>query len=687
MLRCIGTFRGIFVGIYVVVGVPLFAFTLGQFAGMIVEKAVREREMKIMSRPLGEHEFRFALTLKRTSTKTTRKRDFESRNNFDNENICSNGNDNDDDFHDGNDDGYRIVNNDVHGSFDKNHQQSSFAENPIESGRLLFRKFPATKNIPPMISRGRLRSYSESNISSNPAQSSKNIKKSTENEEENFTNFSIDFGEFVVLEMLRLCRVDQDDLKAIRSLFDDIDYDNSGRIDEKKLHRFGDLLHKTSEHETIRKVSNDDVIKEYDNRRSGSLELSATRNYSKINAENHFSPSISPPISISTSTSTSTAITINHFTVCELPSCAECDEGRVKSVSGAWIERLNPDPVMWTETMDRIQAGSDGGVAGIGTGIGVNKNYYEADGKFKTCLTGMKDTNLVIAGESERETATVEEEEEEEEEEREKSERKNDDFTTITVREHESIAASPLNSQNNGETRRLNLESNDIFSTKLSDGMDAQGSKDSVTSEGSHSPQNFLHSDEYNRLLMPILYMRGQSMSTFHSAAHRDSGRNSITPPGSRSGRQSISSDASDEATPSPEKRSLWDKIRGLELGVLVAAVGGRAAAAAISEGDEGKEEDGDSDDDDGGGLSNMLNNNYADGHQKNRGRARDRNSIDLNQTERQSGIESLSHPNHTDSSSSSSINDGHAAMAPNMLRSFGYSKYGSMNTIEEENI
>jgi hypothetical protein len=57
--------RGIFVGIYVMVGVPLFAFTLGQFAGMIVERAIREREMQIMSRPLGESEFKFALTLKR----------------------------------------------------------------------------------------------------------------------------------------------------------------------------------------------------------------------------------------------------------------------------------------------------------------------------------------------------------------------------------------------------------------------------------------------------------------------------------------------------------------------------------------------------------------------------------------------------------------------------------------------
>ena len=68
-----------------------------------------------------------------------------------------------------------------------------------------------------------------------------------ENEDEAFSDFSIDFGEFVVLEMLRLCRVDQDDLKAIRSLFDDIDYNNTGEIDHKKLQRFSELLHSKNE--------------------------------------------------------------------------------------------------------------------------------------------------------------------------------------------------------------------------------------------------------------------------------------------------------------------------------------------------------------------------------------------------------------------------------------------------------
>jgi hypothetical protein len=39
----LGTSRALFTGTYILVGVPLFAFCLGQFSMVIVERAVRKR--------------------------------------------------------------------------------------------------------------------------------------------------------------------------------------------------------------------------------------------------------------------------------------------------------------------------------------------------------------------------------------------------------------------------------------------------------------------------------------------------------------------------------------------------------------------------------------------------------------------------------------------------------------------
>lgn len=61
----VGTFRAIFVGTYIVIGVPLFAYTVGQFAEILVERAIKANEMKLMARPLTPQEFRFAFELHR----------------------------------------------------------------------------------------------------------------------------------------------------------------------------------------------------------------------------------------------------------------------------------------------------------------------------------------------------------------------------------------------------------------------------------------------------------------------------------------------------------------------------------------------------------------------------------------------------------------------------------------------
>lgn len=59
----LGSYRAMFMIIYLTVGVPLFTLTLGQFSLAIVENAVRNRELDAMLQPLTEEEYEFACTL------------------------------------------------------------------------------------------------------------------------------------------------------------------------------------------------------------------------------------------------------------------------------------------------------------------------------------------------------------------------------------------------------------------------------------------------------------------------------------------------------------------------------------------------------------------------------------------------------------------------------------------------
>jgi hypothetical protein len=59
----IGSMRALLIGSYILLGVPIFTFTMGQFAELLVERAVRVRERHLMLRPLSDHEFRFGCAL------------------------------------------------------------------------------------------------------------------------------------------------------------------------------------------------------------------------------------------------------------------------------------------------------------------------------------------------------------------------------------------------------------------------------------------------------------------------------------------------------------------------------------------------------------------------------------------------------------------------------------------------
>jgi len=59
----LGETRALFMTFYLVIGVPLFTLTLGQFSLALVERAVRKKELDALLQPLNEEEYEFACSL------------------------------------------------------------------------------------------------------------------------------------------------------------------------------------------------------------------------------------------------------------------------------------------------------------------------------------------------------------------------------------------------------------------------------------------------------------------------------------------------------------------------------------------------------------------------------------------------------------------------------------------------
>jgi hypothetical protein len=54
---------GVFLSVYIIIGVPLFAYAVGQVAGIMIERSVRADEKKILLTPLSKEEYDFACKL------------------------------------------------------------------------------------------------------------------------------------------------------------------------------------------------------------------------------------------------------------------------------------------------------------------------------------------------------------------------------------------------------------------------------------------------------------------------------------------------------------------------------------------------------------------------------------------------------------------------------------------------
>lgn len=175
----VGTFRALFVGTYIVIGVPIFAYTVGQFAEILVERAIKANEMKLMSRPLSPQEFRFAFELHRGEIVVDEDEDGED------ESV-----------------GETASNSSVeyHSDFDETRgsdqgDDTSDADPSLVSLRKAFQR-----------------------------------QKSWRGKPKRAPTIRLTLEDFIILEMLRLQKITADDLHYIKMLFDSLDEDGDGVI-------------------------------------------------------------------------------------------------------------------------------------------------------------------------------------------------------------------------------------------------------------------------------------------------------------------------------------------------------------------------------------------------------------------------------------------------------------------------
>jgi hypothetical protein len=170
----IGTFRALFIGTYIVIGVPIFAYTVGQFAEILVERAIKSNEMKLMARPLTPQEFRFAFELHRGEIVV------DSASSVDDEEghlLYS-----------------RSLNESVNEDIDREHFETSQPEVSFLSMRKAFRRQKSW--------RGNSKPHA----------------------------IRLTLEDFIILEMLRLQKITSADLHYIKMLFDSLDEDGDGVI-------------------------------------------------------------------------------------------------------------------------------------------------------------------------------------------------------------------------------------------------------------------------------------------------------------------------------------------------------------------------------------------------------------------------------------------------------------------------
>lgn len=191
--RCtLGPVRSIFLGTYIIIGVPIFAYTVGQFAEILVERAIRANEMRLMCRPLTEQEFRFAYELHRGEIVIDNSSNNSSAYNSDSSNYINPpySSDNEDDA-------------------DGNARRSRYHRNRRQSSVSLSSSSPSYLSL----RRAFQRQHARSELHVPPR-----------------CDLRLNLEDFIILEMLRLQKITSHDLQYIKCLFDSLDEDGDGVI-------------------------------------------------------------------------------------------------------------------------------------------------------------------------------------------------------------------------------------------------------------------------------------------------------------------------------------------------------------------------------------------------------------------------------------------------------------------------
>jgi hypothetical protein len=165
----VGTFRSLFLTLYLIIGTPLFTLMMGQFAGLVIDRAVHASELANMEKPLSDEEFAFA-----------------SRFVFSSPTLSSNPD---------------------HDPPRAEDDLLTIPHNTSSTSLLLLETY---------------NSYQNENSSSCYQQGGDPLPSS---------NSNVDFSQFMILEMIRLKRISGKEIQDLKEVFSAIDFNSTGRIE------------------------------------------------------------------------------------------------------------------------------------------------------------------------------------------------------------------------------------------------------------------------------------------------------------------------------------------------------------------------------------------------------------------------------------------------------------------------
>lgn len=273
----LGTTRSLLVGTYIIIGVPIFAYTMGQFAELLVERAIRYNEQRLMMRPLTTDEYKFAHQLRQgkvSSEEEEAEEDEEiGEEELEEENTTVLGGLEEDVGGDEGEEYYdfsgSVIGEDIEAdlmdkgsSLDK---LSTIEKNDEDTGHplsltrsqsisedypppyplsrtssrqqqrpLFSRQASRSSDITGFIPRNRSRSRQGQKMKSPKSFQSPHPTRSHRHNHrgrrKHRHRLEIDFGYFVILELLRIQKISKDDLIYMKEVFDRLDDDKDGKL-------------------------------------------------------------------------------------------------------------------------------------------------------------------------------------------------------------------------------------------------------------------------------------------------------------------------------------------------------------------------------------------------------------------------------------------------------------------------